>query len=314
MTRVAIAGATGGLGRTIMEAIVARKKHNVFALSRKQTGVFHEQPEVTVLAVNYSSPEDIAAILKINAIDTIVSCLPLHTEEDNQAQLNLIEGAAQSTTVTRFVPSEFGINYLEVIKANFPFPATEYKVAAVNKLRDISGIQYTRFLSGMFMDYYGPPQAPTRMNTMTIVIDHENHKAVVPGDGNIPVVLTHTTDVARFVAASLDLKEWPEASFIRGDKLTLNELVAIAESIQGCKYDISYDKITDLKAGKNTELPINATRYEFLPKEVMDRISQISGQAIANGWMDLNGPLLNDRFPELKPMSVKDFFERYAFN
>ncbi|KAI5455875.1 hypothetical protein BGZ63DRAFT_436414 [Mariannaea sp. PMI_226] len=303
MTRVAIAGATGGLGRTIMEAIVARKKHNVFALSRKQTGVFHEQPEVTVLAVNYSSPEDIAAILKINAIDTIVSCLSLHTEEDNQAQLNLIEGAAQSTTVTTFVPSD-----------NFPFPATEYKVAAVKKLRDIPGIQYTRFLSGMFMDYYGPPQAPTRMNTMTIVIDHENHKAVVPGDGNIPVVLTHTTDVARFVAASLDLKEWPEASFIRGDKLTLNKLVAIAESIQGCKYDISYDKITDLKAGKNTELPINATRYEFLPKEVMDRISQISGLAIANGWMDLNGPLLNDRFPELKPMSVKDFFERYASN
>ena len=35
MVRVAVAGGTGGLGRTVVEAIIASKKHDVFVLSRK---------------------------------------------------------------------------------------------------------------------------------------------------------------------------------------------------------------------------------------------------------------------------------------
>lgn len=191
-------------------------------------------------------------------------------------------------------------------------------------------MNYTRFMNGTFMDYFGPPQAPSQLNVISLIVDHENRKAAVPGDGNSPVVLTHSTDVARFVAASLDLEEWPEASFIHGDKLTLNELVAFAESAKGqsfyfylrrsnqrllidkgCKFDVSYNTVADLKAGKSTELPANVPRYAFLPRAVIDNISQTAGLAMANGWLDLNGSPLNDRFPELKPMSVKDFFEKY---
>jgi len=34
MARVAVAGGTNGLGRTVTEAIIALKKHTVFVLSR----------------------------------------------------------------------------------------------------------------------------------------------------------------------------------------------------------------------------------------------------------------------------------------
>ncbi|KAM5371253.1 hypothetical protein ACJZ2D_008173 [Fusarium nematophilum] len=311
MSRVALAGGTGGLGVAIVEAIIACKKHHVFVLSRKETDVFLKQPEVTVLIVDYSSPENIADVLKENEIGTVISCLSMNTEEASQAQLNLIDGATKSTTVRRFAPSEFGIDYMAASKANYPFPSTEFKVAAVNKLREVPTMNYTRFINGTFMDYFGPPQAPSQLNVISLIVDHENRKAAVPGDGNSPVVLTHSTDVARFVAASLDLEEWPEASFIHGDKLTLNELVAFAESAKGCKFDVSYNTVADLKAGKSTELPANVPRYAFLPKAVIDNISQTAGVAMANGWLDLNGSPLNDRFPELQPMSVKDFFEKY---
>ncbi|KAH7129109.1 hypothetical protein EDB81DRAFT_661985 [Dactylonectria macrodidyma] len=300
MSRVAIAGGTGGLGVTIIEAIIACKKHNVFVLSRNETDAFLKQPEVTVLIIDYLSPENIADVLRENAIDTVISCLSMNTEEAGQAQLNLIEGAVKSTTVRRFAPSD-----------NYPFPSTEPKVAAVKKLREVPTMNYTRFVNGTFMDYFGPPQAPSYLNVISLIVDHEHRKAAVPGDGNSLVVLTHSTDVARFVAASLDLEKWPEASFIRGDKLTIDELVALAETSKGCKFDVSYDTVADLKAGKSTELPVNVQRYAFLPKAVIDNISQTAGLAMVNGWLDLNGSLLNDRFPELQPMSVKSFFEKY---
>jgi hypothetical protein len=38
------------------------------------------------------------------------------SEEASKSQLNLIDGAARSTTVRRFAPSEFGIDYLEAAR------------------------------------------------------------------------------------------------------------------------------------------------------------------------------------------------------
>jgi len=83
------------------------------------------------------------------------------------------------------------------------------------------------------MDYFGPPLIPTHLRTFSLVLDIEQNKAVIPGDGNVPVVLTHSSTIAKFVAASLDLKTWPEASYIMGQKLTFNELVSIAENVKG---------------------------------------------------------------------------------
>lgn len=99
-----------------------------------------------------------------------------------------------------------------------------------------SRLAYTRFLTGAFMDYFGPQGAPTTLQMIYLVVDHANKKAVIPGDGNTPVVLTHSTDVGRFVAASLDLAEWDDASVIVGDRLTLNELTKHAEDVAGGKH------------------------------------------------------------------------------
>lgn len=49
----------------------------------------------------------------------------------------------------------------------------------------------------------------------------------------MPVVFTYTKDVGRFVAGSLELPEWPEKSFMVGDKVTLNELLRLAQDATG---------------------------------------------------------------------------------
>jgi nucleoside-diphosphate-sugar epimerase len=86
------------------------------------------------------------------------------------------------------------------------------------------------------MDYFGPPSAPSQLKVLPILVDHQSRKAIIPGDGNTPVVLTHSTDVGKFVAAALDIPQWQEVSLVVGDKLTLNELVKHAEAAAGSSF------------------------------------------------------------------------------
>ena len=117
-------------------------------------------------------------------------------------------------------------------RSKYPFPGTEFKVAAVEKLKSV-GLTYTRFITGTFMDYFGPPAAPSKLLLISMLVDFAANKAVVPGDGNQNIVTTHSTDVARFVTAALDLQAWDERYVIVGQRLTVNELVAFAEAAAG---------------------------------------------------------------------------------
>lgn len=80
------------------------------------------------------------------------------------------------------------------------------------------------------MDYFGPSNAPSQLKVLPLFVDHQSYKAIIPGDGNVQVVLTHSTDVGKFVAAALGDPKWQEKSLIIGDKLTMNNLVEHAEA------------------------------------------------------------------------------------
>ncbi|KFY41628.1 hypothetical protein V494_02898 [Pseudogymnoascus sp. VKM F-4513 (FW-928)] len=289
MVRVAVAGGTSGLGRLVVNAIMATKKHDVFVLSRKDSDIFASEPEITLFSVDYAVPATITAVLEENRVDTVVSCLHLNSKEASDSQLNLIEGAARASSVERFAPSEFGLDYLEVAKVDLDFHAVAFKVAAIDKLKEFPSLKYIRFITGTFMDFFGPPPNPPQVNVISIIIDPENAKAAIPGDGSSTILITHTTDVARFVAAALSLPDWPEKLIIQGDRLTLNEVVAVAESVKGSKFDITYTSVNDLKAGKSTELPSNIPRYAFLPKPIVDGITQTVSIGIVMGLMDIKG-------------------------
>jgi len=61
----------------------------------------------------------------------------------------------------------------------------------------------------------------------------ENYTAILPGLGEDKVAFTEVNDVGRFVAASLDLPQWPKQLNMVGDKFTYNEVVVIAEKVRG---------------------------------------------------------------------------------
>lgn len=109
----------------------------------------------------------------------------------------------------------------------------ELKVAAIDKLNEFPSLKFTRFITGTFMDYFGPPPNPPTMVVVSLILDPVEAKAAIPGDGSATIMVTHTSDIALFVAAALDLPEWPEKLIIQGDRLTLNKAVEVAESVKG---------------------------------------------------------------------------------
>lgn len=140
----------------------------------------------------------------------------------------------------------------------------------------------------------------------------EHNVAGIPGDGSAPVTLTYTFDVARFVAAALDLEAWPRELRVVGDEVTFNELVAMAEEAKGVKFDVAYDDVEKLRASQITELPGHAASYDKFPKERLQWFLAIFEMWMATGLGRVpREGTLNEMFPEIKPLTAREMMERY---
>jgi len=187
---------------------------------------------VSVFAIDYNDIVSVATFLRQHNVEVIVSALSLFTEEVGKAQMNLIQAAIDSNVVKRFVPSEFAFNYSRPGLLDF-HTAAQMRIDAANLLRS-SHLDFTRFVFGWMLDTWNPLRAKTHMPPMTWVLDFDKRRARIPGDGKAPLTLLHSFDIAKFVAALLDEeKRWPETSAFTGDRISFNEMVAMAERIMG---------------------------------------------------------------------------------
>ncbi|GKT67029.1 NmrA-like family protein [Colletotrichum tofieldiae] len=108
MVVVAVAGGTGGLGKTVIEQLLVSGKHEILVFSRKAPA---EQTNdgIKFILVDYSNVASLVETLDSNNVETVISTIGLHTEETEKAQLSLIQAAKQSKCTKRFMPSEFGL-------------------------------------------------------------------------------------------------------------------------------------------------------------------------------------------------------------
>jgi nucleoside-diphosphate-sugar epimerase len=86
---------------------------------------------------------------------------------------------------------------------------------------------------GFFSDYYAISHIKTHMPPLCFAVDIDAKKAAIPGTGNEVIAFTYSFDVARFVAAFLDLENWSETTYCYGEKTTFNEFVKLAEELLG---------------------------------------------------------------------------------
>lgn len=237
MTIVAVAGGTGNIGLAIVEALLATGKHTVYILSRTAHPTLSATIGAPILAVDYTSVDALVTVLEAHQIHTVISGIAMHSMDGTRPhEVELIRAADKSKATKRLVSSEWGIPMKEAdIGA---IPSVQYKVEAQKELEKTTDVEWTVFHCGFLMDYWGIPGVKSNMVRTPLVywLDVANNAAAIPGSGEVKGVFTHTTDVARFVAANLEREKWERATYVYGDRVTWNEFLALAEEVKGEYY------------------------------------------------------------------------------
>lgn len=167
------------------------------------------------------------------------------------------------------------------------FSYAQAKITILEALQATS-LEYTTVINGFFTDYFVTPKIPSYMGSFPIVLDVANNTAPIPGSGNVPVVFTHTTDVARFTAKLLNLRKWPSASYVVGEKLKWNELLSLVEEAKGVKFEFAYDDLEKLQRYEVTQLPGQKDLYPFFLKSMLQGFVATFGVLFKKGFFNVN--------------------------
>ncbi|EHA17804.1 hypothetical protein ASPNIDRAFT_136118, partial [Aspergillus niger ATCC 1015] len=303
---VAVAGGTKGLGLTIAEALVVHGKHNVVIFGRKASGTpgLDEKLPARLVVVDYENIQNLTEALESNKVSDVICTV--NTHGSSLSERNLIHAAENSSTTKRFIPSIFAgfaypVKYPEVAKS---------KTEVLEELAKTS-LMHTAIYNGMFMDFYGSPLLKSNVGPFPMFVDIASKMAAKPGSGDEAIVLTRVLDIARFVVRILDLAEWPKESYIIGDRVTFHEFVNMAEeSLSGTKFQVTCDSKEELEAGKITELPCYSATFAAVGKELTKQLYAQNGLWIIGKELDLRpASTLNEIFPDIKPMSLREFLE-----
>ncbi|EOO02722.1 putative isoflavone reductase family protein [Phaeoacremonium minimum UCRPA7] len=243
--RIAIAGA-GGFAYILAEQITSTA-NAVLVLSTQEHPEFEQSLGVQVAVVDYSNVEDLRYTLQ--GVDIVISTI----SGDNQ--LNLID-AARRARVRLFVPSEF-----EGALGHRPTnddPLDRGSQAALDLLRRWSQsrsnpMQYTVFSCGVFYERFAPGGLSTYnigtgsnvQNPGDFLVDVGNATAEIVEHNSqgrpIQVSMTSVYDVARFIAAAIDLGPgtWPREFKMRGDQMSVRDIVGACSNTRGGKVSLS---------------------------------------------------------------------------
>ena len=294
MVAVAVAGGGGGIGSDIAQAILKTKKHSLIVLSRSA------QPNLTlqgvdVHIVDYSSVEQLTSSLK--GIHTVISCIAAYGNTSTASELALLEAAKQAGAI-RFVPSEWNSDCHDIVQL---YAGKSIVWKAVRS----SGLEYTRFTNGLWMNVWGPGCVADEEKALgaygkrpAFAIDLKAGTAIIPGDASQKVVVTRTQDVGTYVAAALDLPKWEAESRIVGDRLSFGEVVELAKTVCGKELHVTNLSVEDLEGLLEGGLDDGERFYYQLLL------------AVAVGRMDFE-PTLNELCPGVEPVLVSEYFKKH---
>ena len=96
-------------------------------------------------------------------------------------------------------------------------------------------IEATLFKCGFLVNQLAPLGHSSGLALVKPFIDFEFMEAIIPGTGQELITLTQVEDLARFVAASLDIPDgrWPYISGVVGMRISISDLIRMAEGIRG---------------------------------------------------------------------------------
>nr|XP_036589052.1 nmrA-like family protein [Colletotrichum truncatum]KAF6800694.1 nmrA-like family protein [Colletotrichum truncatum] len=301
---VAVAGGTGGVGKTVVEQLLLDDSHKVFVLGRKAQAS-RSAKEADFLQVDYANIDALARILEDHNIDTVISTINLENDAGSQSQLGLIAAAEKSQATRRFIPSEFLTPMDEEDpKAGAGFGGWVPNARALKK----TNLEYIRISIGFFSDYWGMPRVKSNLKPFHWFLNMERGLAVIPGSGDDVFTVTYSEDLGRAIVALVNSEErWPKEGILRGDTISVNKLVSIAEKIRGSKLDVIYDSVEDLKKGNATLVHAPNAEPE---NEAKANLAMVVQMIMAGACLlPQDDRDLRKRFPDLHLTTVEGLLE-----
>ncbi|KAL6720325.1 hypothetical protein ACLMJK_002246 [Lecanora helva] len=311
MVVVAIAGGTGGVGRTIVDAITEAGKHKAIILSRIV-------PASTTIngprriAVDYHNIEHMKQLFQENNVEVVISAMLLVDKSVARSQINLIRAAAQSGTVTKFIPSEY---YIDFHTPNLgPDIFTTSNIEAEEELSRHPELTWTLVRAGIFLDSLTAPHNPikTYIDPFWVFVDIDYEQCVFPGDGSQSLVLTHSVDLGAYVERLINLpsKDWPRETFIAANKLQVKDLEPLFKKVTGRNFQVTYDSVEAINKGHITPLPSNGLVFEDPEKgEIFHQVELQVMLSLLSNAHELPGKDLAEMFPDVRTTNIEDFLK-----
>ncbi|KAM6520437.1 hypothetical protein FSOLCH5_005229 [Fusarium solani] len=282
MVKIAIAGGAGNVGQEIIDALVARNKHEIIILSRKDAPATELAPGVTWATTSYDDVDELAGILQ--GVHTVLSFIANSQDPNATAQKKLIDASVKAG-VKRFAPSEWATSGLKHAFWYAFKEETRKYLAELNKDKKV--LEYCLFQPGIFTNYMTfPYNSSKHVDLFEVPINfHQRRAIVVKGGEDDVITVTTAQDLAKVVALAVEYEgEWPLVGGIRGAPFKVEKL-----------------NTEDLKAGviKSSWMPI--VTHPDVPPESREALAGSLLAGILLGGFHAGNFLVSDEWNKLLP-------------
>lgn len=298
---VLLVGGTGNLGRKVAAALASKEGVELRILVRNRRGKDQQkqqqlqQLEALGAALVEGDLNDKTNLEQACAgVDTVVSTLNGWEDVVVTGQLNLLDAAKQAG-VLHFMPSDFSVDYSKLQLGEHYLLDHRIKVAQAVKA---SGLNYTVVMNGAFMEIFFSP--------FFQVFDLERGTVEYWGDGDTKLDLTTVDDTAKYTAeAVIDPRAVNTTFQVAGDVITLKEAIAAYEEITGRSLILHRKgSLADLQAWIEQTKATNPDPWAVIPAMYQLPMEQ--------GRVKLQH-LVNERYPHIKPTSVRKYLASPSF-
>jgi nucleoside-diphosphate-sugar epimerase len=289
---IVVAGATGKLGRLVIQSLLSHPDVRVRALVRSP-----ERPEATALAgarvelhgFDAVTATDAQRASAVKGAFAVVSTLQGGPDIIIDAQFALLR-AARAAGARRFLSSAFSYNFFtlpEGINVNSDWRRTfaEHARKEAGDTLEVVHVLHGIFLARDVLGFLG-------------MLDGEKRVLRYWGDGKTPIDWTTWEDTARYTAAAaLDEGRVPEQLFVSGERMDILTFAKTWEQAHGGTLQRErLGSLEDLE--KET-----ARRLRESPRDMFAWLPLMYARGVFGGQA-LLGPSHNGRYPHITPEPV----------
>ncbi|KAJ3546503.1 hypothetical protein NM208_g1976 [Fusarium decemcellulare] len=288
MVQVTVAGGASSIARVVIDAILAKQKHQVTSLTSCKVDAL-DADGIFWLHVDYDDQSGL--VDKLRGTDVLLCFFSAQDFSTvSQREKNLID-AAILAGVRRFALAEYaGRNYNGMTRFEFKDEIREY-LEEINREKKI----------GLFTNEFAHPHKTARhFESLRLYVDFETRRAIRAGNGQHTLTLTTVEDLAAVVAEAVDFpEEWPRIGGTCGSRITVNELIGLDESLRGSLTVESVDE-DDIYAGKLPVAWYPIVEHAGVPENLREDLSKLASLNFIKGT--INGSWnVSDEWNKLLP-------------